>query len=54
MHMTDKKSVFKRIRSAIQNQDAGALAGIFDKCPCADLADIIEHLEPDERAFIFT
>jgi magnesium transporter len=53
MHMTDKKSVFKRIRSAIQNQDAGALAGIFDECPCADLADVIEHLEPDERAFIF-
>jgi len=54
MHMTDKKSVFKRIRGAVQNHDAGALAGVFDECPCADLADVIEHLEPDERIFIFT
>ncbi|MCF8114723.1 MAG: magnesium transporter [Desulfotignum sp.] len=52
--MVDKKSIFKRIRGAIQNHDAGALAGIFDACPSADMADVIEHLEPDERVFIFT
>ncbi|MCA1795460.1 MAG: hypothetical protein LC660_16620 [Desulfobacteraceae bacterium] len=52
--MTDKKSVFKRIRGAIQNHDATALAGIFDECPSADMADVIEHLEPDERVFVFT
>jgi len=54
MHMTDKKSVFKRIRGAIQNHDAGALADIFDECPSADMADVIEHLEPGERVFMFT
>jgi magnesium transporter len=52
--MIDKKSVFKRIRGAIQKHDAVALAGIFDECPSADMADVIEHLEPDERVFVFT
>ncbi len=52
--MTDKKFVFKRIRGAIHQQDAGALAGIFDEYPSADMADVIEHLEPDERFFIFS
>ncbi len=52
--MTDKKTVFKRIRGAIHQQDAGALAGIFDEFPSADMADVIEHLEPDERLFIFS
>ncbi|MFO7911696.1 MAG: magnesium transporter, partial [Desulfotignum sp.] len=46
--------VFKRIKGAIHNHDAGALAKIFDEYPPADIADVIEHLEPDERLFIFS
>jgi magnesium transporter len=48
----DGKLIYN-IKGFIDRNNFEALAKIFDECPPADAADIIEHLAPEERLFIF-
>jgi len=47
------KELIDTIEGFIQRNHTEALANIFDKLQPADAADVIEHLAPDERLFIF-
>jgi magnesium transporter len=50
---TIDKKLIDRIEGFIQKNHTRALAAIFDELQPADAADVIEHLAPDERSFIF-
>jgi magnesium transporter len=41
------------VKDAIREQDAPSLRGLMDAMRPADLADLIEHLEPEERVYVF-
>ncbi len=42
------------VRSAVAENDSDSLRKTIDELRAADLADIIEHLDPEERMFIFS
>jgi magnesium transporter len=50
---TINKELIDTIEGFIQKNHTQALAKIFDELQPADAADVIEHLAPDERSFIF-
>jgi len=50
---TINKELIGTIEGFIQRNHTDALAKIFDELKPADAADVIEHLVPDERLFIF-
>ncbi|HKJ98458.1 MAG TPA: magnesium transporter [Desulfotignum sp.] len=54
MHIKINKKLFKGIRKAIQKNDVQSLAEYADTLQPADMADVIEHLAPVERAFVFS
>lgn len=41
------------VKSAVADNDSDSLRKTIDELRAADLADIIEHLDPEERMFIF-
>ena len=41
------------VKDHIQNKDRSALKKVIDAMRPADVADLIEHLDPDERLYIF-
>ncbi len=47
------KSLVKKIRGLIRKKDENALSAFLDELLPADIADVIEHLEPNERFFTF-
>ena len=45
--------LIEEVKSHIEHEDEHALKKIVDEIRAADVADLIEHLKPDERLFIF-
>lgn len=47
------ENLIEEVKTLIQKEDGQALKGLIDDIRAADVADLIEHLEPDERLFVF-
>ncbi len=47
------EDLIKDVKSLIEKKDEEALARLIDELRPADMADLIEHLDHDERLFIF-
>ncbi|MCD6560445.1 MAG: magnesium transporter [Deltaproteobacteria bacterium] len=50
---TVDKTLVKRVKDYIEQGDSKALIKVIDHIKAADLADLIEYLQPDERLLIF-
>lgn len=50
---TIDSKLIEEVKNAIQQENQQSLKRIIDDMRAADVADLIEHLEPEERLFIF-
>lgn len=50
---TIDSKLIEEVKNAIQQENQQTLKRIIDDMRAADVADLIEHLEPEERLFIF-
>ena len=50
--LIDEKLI-ETVKTLIQQEDRPALLKLMDETRAADTADLIEHLDPDERLFVF-
>ncbi len=51
--VTVNEELIGKVKTLIQGQDIKGLKALIDDVRPADVADLIEHLNPDERLFVF-
>ncbi|MBN1625887.1 MAG: magnesium transporter [Deltaproteobacteria bacterium] len=47
------EKIIEEVKSSINEKNENYILKLFDDLRAADLADLIEHLEPDERLYLF-